>query len=776
MIHRFGDYELDTQLYQLYRAGELVELEPKVFDLLIYLIQHHERVISKDELLDKLWPGQVVSETALTQCVMAARKAVDDNGTRQHTIKTQHGRGYRFVASVTTIAPPVASSQHAVASRQQEESQKANGKNQKAKVDETEAEIETEKSSLDEAQRNPGEEESFSRIPLRSIRATELSDPRRQTLDVSMPARSWSSTRLALVAVLLLTGITLTVHYLSRPTLSTQDSGLRTNAAPAALPLPDKPSIIVLPFVNLSGDPGQEYFSDGMTEEITSALSRISSLFVIARTSAFTYKGKAAKVQDISREMGVHYVLEGSARKADAQVRIIAQLIDATTGEHLWSERYDRPLTDIFTLQDEIVQKMVTTLGLQLTMQEQGYIVRKRTDNLEAYDAVLRGRESQSRFTQEANTQAQQMFEKALALDPQYAEVYTFLGLIYRLAWVLRWSADPQTLERALALAQQALALDDALPRAHSLLGFVYAAKQQYDQAIAEGERAIALDPNNADSYTYQAEVLNFAGRPEEALRLVEQAIRLNPRSPPFYLLNLGWAYNLTGRYAEAITVLREAISRNPNFLSTHFHLAVSYAQQWAFQQSADARTLSQAVAAAQRVLALNDAFPPGHVILGYIYLWQKQYEPALAEMERGIALDPNDAVSYTVLAETLSRVGRVEEAVGMVEQALRRKPIPVDQHLIFIGTAYYLAGRPAEAIAPLKQSLSRYPNILGARLTLAAVYSELGKDAEARAEVAEVLRLNPQFSLEVYKERAPIKDPATLERHIAALRRAGLK
>src|SRR5262245_31157845 len=319
---------------------------------------------------------------------------------------------------------------------------------------------------------------------------------------------------------------------------------------PSSLPLPDKPSIIVLPFVNLSGDPRQDYFSDGLTEVLTGDLSQIASLFVIARHSAFTYKGKAVKVQDVGREMGVRYVLEGGVLKAEGTVRITAQLIDATTGYHLWAERYDRPFKDIFALQDEIVQKIVTTLRLQLTLQEQGYIVRKRTDNLEAYDYFLRGIEPVFRATPATNAQARQMFEKAIALDPQYAEAYAWLSSTYYFEWAFFWNADPQILERALALAQQAVALDDSLPRAHSALGYVYAEKQQYAQAVAEGERAIALDPNHADSYTMQAHNLNLAGRPEEALRMVEQAIRLNPHYPPFYLVILVAAYYFTGRSA----------------------------------------------------------------------------------------------------------------------------------------------------------------------------------------------------------------------------------
>src|SRR5215831_10848861 len=234
--------------------------------------------------------------------------------------------------------------------------------------------------------------------------------------------------------------------------------------------------------------------------------------------------------------MGVRYVLEGSVLKADNQVRINAQLIDAATGYHLWSERYDRPLQNILTLQDEIVQKIVTTLKLQLTLQEQGQSVRKHTDNLEAYDFFLHGVDYFWRLTKETNTQARQMFEKAVALDPQYAEAFAWLSTIYTLEWVWHWSTDPQTLERALALAQQAVGLDESLPRAHAILSWVYAQQQQYDQALAAGARAIALDPNDADCYALQAEVLNTAGRPEEALRSVEQALRLNPRAPAWYV------------------------------------------------------------------------------------------------------------------------------------------------------------------------------------------------------------------------------------------------
>jgi len=327
-----------------------------------------------------------------------------------------------------------------------------------------------------------------------------------------------------------------------------------------------------------------------------------------------------------------------------------------------------------------------------------------------------------------------------------------------------------------LGLAQQALALDDSLPRAHGVLSFVYVLKQQYEEAIAESEQATTLDPNNADLYTMRAFVLNSAGRPEAALKMAEQAMRLNPRYPPIYLFQLGWAYNSAGRYAEAVATLKELISRSPNFPYAHFLLANSYWLQWLSQQSPAAQTLEPALAAVQRALALNDSWHWNHIVLGYIYLYQQQYEQALAEIERGVTLAPTEAGTYAALAWVLSCMGRTEDALEAAAQALRLKCLVADHHLSSVGTAYAVAGRYEEARVPLQRYLSRYSNFLPAHLMLAVVYSELGQAAEAQAEAAEVLRLNPQFSLEVHKQRLPIKDPAALKRHIAVLRKAGLK
>jgi tetratricopeptide (TPR) repeat protein len=264
-------------------------------------------------------------------------------------------------------------------------------------------------------------------------------------------------------------------------------------------------------------------------------------------------------------------------RKADEQVRISAQLVDAATNSHLWAERYDRPLKDIFVLQDEIVRKIVTTLKLQLTLREQGILVRKRTDNLEAYDFFLRGTEAFKRNTQETHPQAQQLFENAIALDPQYAEAYAGLSRIFTSTWLFQWSQDPQTLERGFVFAQKAVILDDSLPEAHRVLAYAYLYKSQHEQAIAAVKRATALGPNEAEGMALLGLILNFAGRPAEAIGLIQQAIRLNPRYQYNYLSWLGMAYGLARRYEEAIVALQSAIIRNPNFLFPHLHLVFSY-------------------------------------------------------------------------------------------------------------------------------------------------------------------------------------------------------
>ncbi|MBI3799599.1 MAG: tetratricopeptide repeat protein [Deltaproteobacteria bacterium] len=348
--------------------------------------------------------------------------------------------------------------------------------------------------------------------------------------------------------------------------------------ASAGLPLPDKPSIVVLPFANMGNDPSQDYFSEGITEDITTDLSKISSLFVISRNSAFTYKGKAMKVQDISRELGVRYVVEGSVRRSESQVRITAQLIDALQGQHLWSERYDRPLQDIFALQDEIRQQIVFALKVNLAPEEQERFKRAPTNNLEAYDYYLRGWQLLWRTTRETNLQARQLFEKAIELDPQYAAAYAGLSFTYWMEWFSQWSADPQNLKRATEIAQQAVVLDDTLPGPHLVLGFVKLWQRQYEQATAEMERAIALDPNNAGGYDSLTFLLIAVGRYEEAIEAAKKAIRLDPHQWQHFNA-LGQAYLNAGRYEEAMAALKRVLTYNPDYWAAHWGLAIIYSE-----------------------------------------------------------------------------------------------------------------------------------------------------------------------------------------------------
>jgi adenylate cyclase len=345
-----------------------------------------------------------------------------------------------------------------------------------------------------------------------------------------------------------------------------------------AFPLPDKPSIAVLPFVNISGDPEQEYFSDGLTEEIISALSSVPKLFVIARNSTFTYKGKPVKVQQVAEELGVRYVLEGSVRKAGDKIRITAQLVDALTGHHLWAERYDRNLKDIFAVQDEITKKIITAMQVKLTEGEQARATAKGTNNLEAYLKCLQANEIIARLTIESNALAKQLAKEAIALDPEYAWAYYVLGRVHQLDVWLRASKSPkQSIAKAMELFQKAIALDDTFAEAHVRLGFLFSMIRQHDKGVALAEKAVALNPNSSTAHFYLGKVLIFAGRWEESIPEYKKAIRLNPVPPHLYLWSLGLSYCWTGQYEEAITLCEKAVRQAPDSLLDRMMMAVVY-------------------------------------------------------------------------------------------------------------------------------------------------------------------------------------------------------
>ncbi|OGP90490.1 MAG: hypothetical protein A2157_12690 [Deltaproteobacteria bacterium RBG_16_47_11] len=345
-----------------------------------------------------------------------------------------------------------------------------------------------------------------------------------------------------------------------------------------AFPLPDKPSIAVLPFVNMSRDPEQEYFSDGITEEIITALSKVPNLFVIARNSTFTYKGKPVKVKQVSEELGVRYVLEGSVQKSGDKVRITAQLIDALSSRHLWAERYDRDLKDIFALQDEITMKVITALQVELTAGEMAGVIAKGTKNIDAFIKYMRAFELYNRVTKEGNAQARKILEEAVALDPEYPRLYVGLAETHFMdVWFGTTESPDQSLARAFELAQKAISLDDSNAAAYGVLGQIYGMKRQYDKAIAECERAVSLDLNSADNFLRLGMVLNWAGRAEEAIPYIQNSIRLNPLPPANYFVHLAVPYRDLGQYEKAIEASKKALQRDPNNQFAYIHMTVSY-------------------------------------------------------------------------------------------------------------------------------------------------------------------------------------------------------
>jgi adenylate cyclase len=345
-----------------------------------------------------------------------------------------------------------------------------------------------------------------------------------------------------------------------------------------AFPLPDKPSIAVLPFVNMSGEKEQEYFSDGLTEDIINALSKIPSVFVIAGNSTFTYKGKSVKVQQVAEEMGVKYVLEGSVRREGNRVRITAQLIDAITGHHLFSERYDRELKEIFSLQDEMTMKIMTAMRVKLTHGEQDRMLAKGTKNLEAYLKLLQSREHREIVNKEQQALSRQLAEEAIALDPGYAIAYSAAAAaIGNEVWAGAYKNPKEALQRAIEMAQKAIAIDESLAFPHIILGYLsILANRDYEKGIAEAERAVALEPNSADAYTQLAINLSWAGRTEEAIPLFKKAIRLSPIPPARCLFNMAACYRIIGQYEDAIAIYKKILQKQPDQMLAHLGLAAT--------------------------------------------------------------------------------------------------------------------------------------------------------------------------------------------------------
>ncbi|AYG62298.1 adenylate/guanylate cyclase domain-containing protein [Rhizobium jaguaris] len=357
-----------------------------------------------------------------------------------------------------------------------------------------------------------------------------------------------------------------------------------SHPATAASP---KLSIAVLPFANMSGDAEQDYFADGISEDIITALSKLSQLFVIARNSSFTFKGKNVHVQEVGTKLGVRHVLEGSVRKSGNRVRITAQLIDATTGGHLWAERFDRDLTDIFAVQDDVTQQIVDALAVSLTEGDRQRLAPGRTRHPEAYDCFLRGRELWHRLTKQTNSDARDLLQHAVELDPNFASAHAFLALTHGLDYLNRWSASPQrSIEQAQDAATLAVARDDSDPVAHWALGLVNLYSRQHDGAISEAERTIVLNPNFAEGQVSLGEALLYSGRSEEALAYFDRARVLNPYFPDIVLHFQAWALFQLGRYEEAVELLLQRVSRNPVTDVSRALLAACYGHLGRFEEA----------------------------------------------------------------------------------------------------------------------------------------------------------------------------------------------
>jgi adenylate cyclase len=512
-LYRFDRYTFDLARGCLSAGGRTVALRPKSFEVLRYLIEHAGRLVSKDELIDAVWPSIVVSDESLAKCVSEVRLALGDSD--QRLIKTVPRRGYLFDASVTEEP---AGSCEAI---------------------------------------KPGET-----APVANSAGVGRFRSRRQRLTI-IAAGGLAGVILALCAVLLL------------------------HAALTPAPTAGRPSVAVLPFANL-GDPQQEYFSDGITEDLTTSLGRFSDLLIIGRSSAFKFKGRRDANGEIGRELGARYLVEGSVRRDGDEVRVTAELIEAATGRQLWAETYDRALTGIFSVQDLVVREIVTRLVARLTWAELARGRSKPPETLAAYDYSLRGkalidaRRGQDRGAMVG--EARRLFARAVEADPRYAPAVEGLAYSYAIAWLeptryqpfRREFQKPETRNRALELAQRAVALDPYLASGHATFAWILHWQYRRDEALVEFERAMELNPNLMDGRF--GLMLAHDGRATEAVEFLHRVMHQDPFPPAIYLSYLGNAYFLAGDYEEARRTLETGAERLPDYNPIPVWLAASAA------------------------------------------------------------------------------------------------------------------------------------------------------------------------------------------------------
>jgi TolB-like protein len=450
---------LDTSRQELCCGGEGVPIEPQVFNLLQYLVENRDRVVSKDDLFDKIWEGRIVSESTLTSRINAVRKAVGDSGKDQRLVRTIARKGFRFVGDVRVSQP---------------------------------------ETRLEEGPANLSNKDNLSSL--------------------------------------------------------------------------DRPAIAVLPLTNMSEKPEQEYFSDGISEDIITALSKLRWFYVIARNSSFAYKGKSLHLNQIGEELGVGYVVEGSVRKDGDRVRITVQLNDVTTGSHIWAERYDRSLADVFAVQDEIAQAIVAAIEPQLYAAENFRAQRKPPDSMDAWDLVMRALSHYWRVTRQDNMVAQALLEKAINIDPNYGQALGVLAACHTFSAHMGWETMAKAVPVAERAALAAIRADSEDAWAHYALASVYLFNRRFEDSLAEFELALRLNPNFSPARGYYGVALTYCGRWEEGDRAARQALRLSPRDP-FAAIYCGVAAysQFVGRnYEEAMRLSREALRHRADFVGAH--------------------------------------------------------------------------------------------------------------------------------------------------------------------------------------------------------------
>jgi TolB-like protein len=390
-----------------------------------------------------------------------------------------------------------------------------------------------------------------------------------------------------LILILLIVGSVLV--YTKDTPFATGEHQKKIKQSFMSLTTPDKPSIAVLPFKNMSGDKEQEYFSDGLTEDLITDLSKVSGLFVIARNSVFFYKNNPVKIRKLGQELGVKYILEGSVRKMGTRVRITAQLIDSKTEGHVWAERYDRDVKDIFTLQDEVREKIITALAVRMTQDDKKRVMTKDTDSLEAYDAYLKANKICNTTDPGELTQCRLQLQKVIRLDPEFAKAYAAMGKTFFKQWIFGPDKDLAILNKVRLWGQTAIKINPDEPSGYSILAHYYLWTRQHDLGIDEIKKALALDPNNPDWLAGYGELLTHSNQPAQGIALYEKSMRLDPKFPVFHMYGLGHAYYLTQDYEKTIPTLEKAVEKDPDFWPSYLLLAAAYDAKNMKERSRDA-------------------------------------------------------------------------------------------------------------------------------------------------------------------------------------------